>query len=47
MVDKLATPEYTNRSLFGRRWRVRVLIPKSDNVTPLSSDLEYDAYVLS
>jgi hypothetical protein len=42
--EKLKPPEYTSK-LFGRRWKVSVLVPKTD--VPTSEDPDYTAYVVS
>lgn len=45
-TDILSTPECQNKSLFGRRWKVSVLIPLAEN-PDLTKSQEYTAYVLS
>jgi len=46
MVDKLKTPEYSNLPLFGRKWKVSVLVPKTPNVYS-DNVSDYKAFVLS
>jgi hypothetical protein len=46
IVDKLVTNTYPNNPLFGRRWKVSVLVPKVKNTISKKAE-DYDAYVLS
>lgn len=43
MTDILKTPSYPNNKLFGRKWKISVLVPLSES----SETNEYTAYVLS
>jgi len=46
MTEVLKTPEYPNKKLFGRKWKVSVLVPKSENINSLDLKL-YTSHVLS
>jgi hypothetical protein len=46
-IDKLSTPEY-GAKLFGRKWKVSVLVPKTEDTnTNSTKSSDYTAYVVS
>lgn len=48
MTDKISTPEYEGLKLFGRKWKVSVLVPKRNDLSDGYVDNSlYTAYVVS
>lgn len=48
MVDRIATPEYEGLKLFGRKWKVSVLVPNSSNLSDGNVDKSlYTSYIVS
>lgn len=48
MTDKIATPEYEGLKLFGRKWKVSILVPNRSDLSDSEVDKsEYTSYIVS